>query len=70
LQPFEVEVGFASLGFALVAILAFRGSYGMRAAAVIGPDIATPLTGFLLLWLARPQRMTWAATARPALHHA
>jgi hypothetical protein len=97
-SPFEVEVGFASLGFAVVAILAFRGSYGMRAAAVIGPamfllgaaaghvyqmvtahnfspgnagvvfwmDIITPLTGFLLLWLARPQAAAAGGTARLA----
>jgi hypothetical protein len=36
-SPFETEVGFASLGFGLVGVLAFRGSYGMRVAAVVGP---------------------------------
>ena len=36
-SPFQLEVGFASLGFAVVGFLAFRGSLGMRAAAVIGP---------------------------------
>lgn len=36
-SPFQLEVGFASLGFAVVGFLAFRGSFGMRAAAVIGP---------------------------------
>jgi hypothetical protein len=36
-SPFETEVGFASLGFGLVAILAFRGSYGLRLGAVLGP---------------------------------
>ena len=37
-SPFQLEVGFASLGFAVVGFLAFRGSFGMRAAAVIGPS--------------------------------
>jgi hypothetical protein len=36
-SPFETEVGTASLGFALVAFLAFRGSYGLRVGAVVGP---------------------------------
>ena len=36
-SPFQREVGFASLGFAVVGFLAFRGSFDMRAAAVIGP---------------------------------
>jgi len=36
-SPFETEVGFASLGFALVAFLAFKGSYGLRLGAVAGP---------------------------------
>ena len=84
-SPFQREVGFASLGFAVVGLLAFLGSYDMRLAAVAGPscfllgaagghileilrtgnfapgnagvvlytDIAVPLTGFALLWLAR-----------------
>jgi hypothetical protein len=87
-SPFQLEVGFASLGFALVGLLAFKGSYGLRIGAVVGPaafllgaagghiyqmiaahnfapgnagavfwmDIVTPLTGFLLLWLARPKK--------------
>ena len=33
----QAEVGFASLGFALVGLLAFRGEYGLRLAAVVGP---------------------------------
>jgi hypothetical protein len=33
-SPFQTELGFASLGFALVGFLAWRGSYGMRVAAV------------------------------------
>ena len=36
-SPFQAEVGMASLGFAVVGFLGFRGSAGMRAAAVIGP---------------------------------
>jgi len=36
-SPFQAEVGFASLGFAVVGLLAFRGTYGMRVAAVVGP---------------------------------
>jgi hypothetical protein len=36
-SPFQLEVGFASLGFAVVGFMSFRGSFGMRAAAVIGP---------------------------------
>lgn len=38
-SPFQLEVGFASLGFAVVGFLAFKGSLGMRAAAVIGPSM-------------------------------
>ena len=40
-SPFQLEVGFASLGFSAVGFLAFRGSIGMRAAAVIGPALFT-----------------------------
>jgi Family of unknown function (DUF6790) len=36
-SPFQAEVGFASLGFAVVGCLAFRGSVGMRLAAILGP---------------------------------
>lgn len=36
-SPFQTEVGFASLGFAVVGFLAFRGSFDMRTAAVVGP---------------------------------
>ena len=36
-SPFQFEVGTASLGYAVVGFLAFRGRLGMRAAAVIGP---------------------------------
>src|SRR5262249_42285703 len=34
---FQLEVGFASLGFALVGLLAFRGSFDLRLAAIVGP---------------------------------
>jgi hypothetical protein len=98
-SPFQREVGFASLGFAVVGFLAFRGSFDMRVAAVVGPacfllgaagghileivrtgdfapgnagvvlytDIALPLTGFALLWLAHRWPMAGAAT--PAARH-
>ena len=36
-SPFQAEVGFASLGFAVVGFLAFRGSFDLRLAAVVGP---------------------------------
>jgi hypothetical protein len=36
-SPFQREVGFASLGFAVVGLLAFRGSFDLRLAAVVGP---------------------------------
>jgi hypothetical protein len=36
-SPFQLEVGFASLGFSVVGFLAFRGSAGMRLAAIVGP---------------------------------
>lgn len=36
-SPFQLEVGFASLGFALIGFLAFRGSRDMRIAAIAGP---------------------------------
>lgn len=36
-SPFQAEVGMASLGFSVVGFLAFRGSPGMRIAAVVGP---------------------------------
>jgi hypothetical protein len=38
-SPFQLEVGFASLGFAAVGFLAFRGSYDLRLAAVVGPAL-------------------------------
>ena len=38
-SPFQTEVGFASLGFAVVGFLAFRGDSGTRMAAVVGPSL-------------------------------
>jgi len=35
--PFQTEVGFTSLGFAVAAFLAFKGSFDMRLAALIAP---------------------------------
>jgi hypothetical protein len=40
-SPFQREVGFASLGFAVVGFLAFRGARAMRIAAVVGPACFT-----------------------------
>lgn len=37
-SPFQAEVGFASLGFAVVGFLAFRGGRGLRVAAVVAPS--------------------------------
>jgi hypothetical protein len=36
-SPFQKEVGFASLGFSVVGFLAFKGSMGLRLAALVGP---------------------------------
>lgn len=36
-SPFQKEVGFASLGFSVVGFLAFRGKFGTRLAALVGP---------------------------------
>jgi hypothetical protein len=36
-SPFQLEVGFASLGFAVVGFLAFRKDFGLRLAAITGP---------------------------------
>jgi len=36
-SPFQLEVGFASLGFAVVGLLAFRGSFDLRLAAIVAP---------------------------------
>ncbi|MBW1784430.1 MAG: hypothetical protein JRL30_27275 [Deltaproteobacteria bacterium] len=37
-SPFQYEVGFASLGFGIVGLLAFRQKFAFRAAAIIGPS--------------------------------
>ena len=36
-SPFQQEVGFASLGFGVLGLLAFKGSFDMRLAAILGP---------------------------------
>jgi hypothetical protein len=36
-SPFQLEVGFASLGFAALGLLAFKGSFDLRLAAIVGP---------------------------------
>jgi hypothetical protein len=36
-SPFQYEVGFASLGFGVIGLLAFRQDFGLRLAAVLGP---------------------------------
>ena len=36
-SPFQIELGFASLGFAVIGFLAFRGSFKLRLAAIVGP---------------------------------
>ena len=36
-SPFQAEVGWASLGFAIVGFLAYKGGFEMRLAAVVGP---------------------------------
>ena len=36
-SPFQVEVGYASLGFAAVGLLAFKGGCCVRLAAILGP---------------------------------
>ncbi|MEO6199468.1 MAG: DUF6790 family protein, partial [Sphingomicrobium sp.] len=36
-SPFQAEVGWASLGFAAVGLLAYREGFEMRLAAVLGP---------------------------------
>lgn len=35
-SPFQLEVGFASFGFALVGFIAFKGSWQARACAILG----------------------------------
>jgi hypothetical protein len=38
-SPFQAEVGFASLGFAVVGFLACRRSFDLRLAAIVGPAL-------------------------------
>ncbi|MCF7833290.1 MAG: hypothetical protein K9N05_06935 [Candidatus Marinimicrobia bacterium] len=38
-SPFQIEVGMASLGFALVGFLAYKGRSGLRLAAITGPAV-------------------------------
>ncbi len=38
-SPFQAEVGFASLGFAVVGFLAWRRSFDLRLAAIVGPAL-------------------------------
>jgi hypothetical protein len=40
-SPFQLEVGTASLGFAVVGLLAAFRSFDLRLAAIIGPSIFT-----------------------------
>lgn len=40
-SPFQYEVGFASLGFGVVGVLAFRQGLAFRAAAITGPAFFT-----------------------------
>lgn len=36
-SPFQAEVGYASLGFAAIGLLAFKGNCMVRLAAILGP---------------------------------
>lgn len=36
-SPFQAEVGYASLGFAAIGLLAFKGDFRVRLASIIGP---------------------------------
>lgn len=38
-SPFQLEVGFASLGYAVVGFLAVHRSFPLRLAAIVGPSI-------------------------------
>lgn len=38
-SPFQYEVGFACLGFGVVGVIAFWGTFEFRAASVIGPGL-------------------------------
>jgi hypothetical protein len=36
-SPFQLEVGFASLGFGVVGLMAFRNNFSFRLASILGP---------------------------------
>ncbi|KAB2941041.1 MAG: hypothetical protein K8F92_14950 [Hyphomicrobium sp.] len=36
-SPFQAEVGYASLGFAVIGLIAFKGNCMLRLAAILGP---------------------------------
>ena len=38
-SPFQAEVGYASLGFAAVGLLAFKGGWQVRLASILGPAL-------------------------------
>jgi hypothetical protein len=38
-SPFQAEVGYASLGFAAIGLLAFKGNCCVRFAAILGPTM-------------------------------
>jgi hypothetical protein len=38
-SPFQAEVGYASLGFAAIGLLAFKGNCMVRLAAILGPSM-------------------------------
>lgn len=38
-SPFQLEVGFASLGYAFVGLIAFKKNWWLRLAAVVGPGL-------------------------------
>lgn len=38
-SPFQLEVAYASLGYSAVGFLAWRGGFGLRLAAVVGPSL-------------------------------
>lgn len=40
-SPFQAEVGYASLGFAAVGLVAFKGDFSVRLAALLGPALFT-----------------------------
>ncbi len=63
-SPFQKEVGFASLGFAVIGLLAFKGSRDMRIAAIVGP--ACFLWGAAAVTSTRWSRRAISPRATPA----